>query len=268
MMPSAPAVVVGVDGSAAATNAASWAVEEAISREVPLRLVCVVDPSRSPGAGVKGPLTDRLAAARSVLYDAQRAAEATGKPVKIETEVVRGTPLAELIEESRSASMICVGAIGLNHAHRGVGSLSAALAVSALCPVAVIRRPVGRVSMPAVSRVVVQADDAAALRYAFEEARLRQAPLRVVSVSGAGGPDDAEWNRLAHAELSRRIARWAHAYPDVPVESAVARGSVDRYLAANEEPNQVFVTDAHAGGDLCGAHNTGRSVLAVRSRNL
>ena len=35
-------VVVGVDGSHAAVNAAKWAVDEAISRQIPLRLVHVV----------------------------------------------------------------------------------------------------------------------------------------------------------------------------------------------------------------------------------
>ena len=35
-------VVVGIDGSQAAVNAAKWAVDEAISRQMPLRLVYVV----------------------------------------------------------------------------------------------------------------------------------------------------------------------------------------------------------------------------------
>ena len=37
-------VVVGVDGSKAAINAALWAIDEAISRDVPLRLIHVVEP--------------------------------------------------------------------------------------------------------------------------------------------------------------------------------------------------------------------------------
>jgi nucleotide-binding universal stress UspA family protein len=35
-------VVVGIDGSQAAIQAAEWAVDEAVSREVPLRLVEVI----------------------------------------------------------------------------------------------------------------------------------------------------------------------------------------------------------------------------------
>jgi nucleotide-binding universal stress UspA family protein len=255
---SAATVVVGVDGSKAATDAARWAVDEAVSRDIPLRLVSVVDQSHPSGAG-------RLAAARSVLRDAQRAVEGAGKPVKIETEILTGTPLAKLVEESRSAAMICVGAIGLDHAHHGVGSLSAALAASALCPVAVICQPRGRSANSRVSRVVVEADNAAVLGCAFEEARLRVAPLRAILVAGS---DVGDGKRLAEAQLSRRIAQWTRRYPDVPVECTVVRGNVDKYLAANGEPDQLFVTDSRACHELCGAPNAGRSVLAVRFSNL
>ena len=89
-------------------------------------------------------------------------------------------------------------------------------------------------------------------------------PLQAI----AGGQDDADGKRLAQAQLSRRIARWTRLYPAVEVESAIVRGSVDRYLTANEEPDQLFVTDSHACYDLCGAYNTGRSILAIRSSNL
>ena len=104
MLHSAPTVVVGVDGSKAATDAARWAVDEAVSRDMPLRLVYVIEPSHFPGAATH---EGRLAAARSALYDAQRAVEATGKPVKVETEILTGKPLTKLMEESRSAAMIC-----------------------------------------------------------------------------------------------------------------------------------------------------------------
>lgn len=262
---SAPSVVVGVDGSKAAIAAARWAVEEAVSRDIPLRLVYVIAPpdSRPPWAHDR-----RLAAARSALHEARRAVESSGRQVKIETEILWGQPLGSLMEESRSAEMMCVGSIGLNRAARGVGSVSASLAASALCPVAVIHRPAGRRGTAQVSRVTVQADNAGVLRQAFEEARLRQAPLRAIALSRSAGPDDVDAKRSAQGRLRRRIARWARQYPDVRVESVVVRGSVEEYLAANPEPDQLFVTDARAGYDLCVAHNAGNSILATRSSNL
>src|SRR5262245_22307861 len=38
------AVVVGIDGSRSAIDAALWAVDEAVSRDIPLRLVFAIDP--------------------------------------------------------------------------------------------------------------------------------------------------------------------------------------------------------------------------------
>ena len=43
-------VVVGIDGSQAAVNAAKWAVDEAISRQIPLRRVHVVGRSEAQSA--------------------------------------------------------------------------------------------------------------------------------------------------------------------------------------------------------------------------
>jgi nucleotide-binding universal stress UspA family protein len=262
----APSVVVGVDGSRSATHAGRWAVDEAISRDIPLRLVYVIDPLDASGARVP---EGRLAAAHTALHDAQRAAEGTGKSVKIETDILWGKPLTKLMEESRSAAMVCVGSIGLNHACHGGGSVAAALAESALCPVAVIPRPVGRPATHGVGSVVVEADNGVVLRHAFEEARLRGVPLLAISVSRAEATDDVGGgSRLAQAQLTRRVARWARLYPDVQVESAIVRGSVDRHLAANENADQLFVTDSHNCHELCGAYNAGCSVLAIRCSNL
>ena len=48
----AQSVVVGIDGSQAALDAATWAVAEAVSRGVPLRLVHVsAAEARAPPAG-------------------------------------------------------------------------------------------------------------------------------------------------------------------------------------------------------------------------
>jgi nucleotide-binding universal stress UspA family protein len=260
-----PTVVVGVDGSKAATNAVQWAVDEAVSRDIPLRLVYVIDPLDSSGARAH---EGRLSAARTALHDGQQAAESTGESVKVETEILWGKPLTKLMEESRSAAMVCVGSIGLNHACHGGGSVAAALAGSALCPVAVFRGPVGRPTQ--AGSVVAEVDNDVVLRHAFEEARLRGVRLRAISLSRAGAPgrqrhDVGDGNRLAQARLARRIARWTRLYPDVQVESAIVRGSVERHLGATD---QLLVTDSHACHDLCRAYHAGCSVLAIRCSHL
>ncbi|MHA7648944.1 universal stress protein [Mycobacterium sp. ML4] len=261
---SGPAVVVGIDGSRTALHAALWAIDEAVTRDVPLRLVYVIESAPAGSGGIAG----HQAAARAALFDAQQAIKATGKEVVVETEILWGRPLTKLMQESRSAAMICVGAIGRNHAHSGQGSVAGALAGSSLCPVAVIHRSPDGTTVPKIRRVVAEADNGAVLRHAFREARLRGVPLRAVSVQAAhspGAPGDG--NLLAQAQLDRRLTRWTRLYPDVRVESAIVRGHGGRYMADNEAPGQLFVTDAHAA-QVRSVYNAGSSVLTVRSGNL
>ncbi|BBX97780.1 universal stress protein [Mycobacterium lacus] len=261
-----PAVVVGIDGSKPAIYAALWAVDEAISRDIPMRLVYVIDPL---DPAVVGDHDGRQAAAATALHDAREAAESTGKTVKIETEILWGKPVTRLMEESRSAAMVCIGSIGLNHAVRGGGSVAATLGSSALCPVAVINRPADGTATPKVSGIVVGVDNGLVLRHAFEEARLRKVPLRAVSPHLPEAPDStSDGNRLARTQLSRRIARWTRLYPDVRVESEIIGGSVKRYLAANAGSDQLFVTESHECQDVCGAPDVRCSVLAIRCSNL
>lgn len=44
-MSTAHTVVVGIDGSQSALDAAVWSVKEAVSRDIPLRLVYAIDPA-------------------------------------------------------------------------------------------------------------------------------------------------------------------------------------------------------------------------------
>ncbi len=263
---SVPSVVVGVDGSRAATQAALWAVDEAVSRDIPLRLIYAIDPADLCGAGLD---QRQFAAARTARYDAQRAVEVSGQPVKIETEVTVGTPLAALARESRSAVMLCVGSLGIKHACRGTGIVAAALPQLARCPVAVIE-PAHRPPVTAVlGRIVVEVDNGVVLRHAFEEARLRDAPLRAVASSRAAVPDDAaEAYRWPRAQLNRRIAAWSRLYPDVVVESLVVHGSVCGYLASNAESVQLFVTGARGRSCHRRPGFSGWSILTVGGNHL
>ena len=43
--PPSPAVVVGIDGSHGAVDASLWAIDEAVERDLPLRLVYAIEPA-------------------------------------------------------------------------------------------------------------------------------------------------------------------------------------------------------------------------------
>ena len=125
---SVSSVVVGIDGSAAAINAAEWAVDEAMSRDSPLRLIYILEQDSEA-------IRLETEYAQTALLTACAAVEATGQQVKTETMIVRGRTNAVLAEESRAAAMVVVGAFGNGYPTRKpVGSTAAALARSARCP--------------------------------------------------------------------------------------------------------------------------------------
>ena len=239
-------IVVGIDGSKAAIRAALWAVDEAVSRDVPLRLLCAIeqDDKTEP---------DKPAAAEMVVRHALRAIEAVGRPVKIETEVTHGPAIGSLISASASAAMVCVGAVGLRHFQPGrVGSTAAALAGSARCPVAIIRGHDDHLQRPAEGVVVEvdgSPDNGVLLGAAIEEARLRNAAIQAIICRRTAPGDqeavDTEGDRRALADLDRRLARWKRSYPQLRVESMVVRGSLLEYLAYNRRSARLVIVGAH-----------------------
>ncbi|HEY2399862.1 MAG TPA: universal stress protein [Steroidobacteraceae bacterium] len=260
-------IVVGIDGSRSATQAAAWAVDEAASRDIPLRLVYVIDAVGLASAGAEGA---HFAAARSALEGTQRTVEVIGKPVKIETEVLWGTPLTKLSEQSRSAAMICVGSMGIKHACYGEGSVARALPGLARCPVAVIHRPTVRAPSPDTETIVVDAENDLVLQHAFEEAKLRRAPLRAIALWHAEIPADlADGNRLARAQLDRRITHLRRMYPDVVVESAAIHDDLCTYLAELGQSVQLLVTGVKGQRDHLGTPQRVKcTVLTVHGNHL
>jgi nucleotide-binding universal stress UspA family protein len=267
-------VVVGVDGSRAAVRAATWAVDEAVSRDIPIRLVHVVD-NETGGASPQ-------ASSQSVLHDAQVAVEATATPVKIETDIARGRPLAALVEASRSAAMVCVGPIGLRPPAANVGSTAAGLVSSAHCPVAIVRGR-DRLGRRSDGWVVVEADDSpaasAVLQQGVEEARLRGGRLQVITTwqpRFSGGHDDNAVSEV-RAQLDRRLAHWTRRHPDLEIRSVAVPGTILDYLAKQVDSVQLVVVGKTQSGDArelvgpaghAALHHTECSVLVVCPRHL
>ncbi len=234
-------IVVGVDGSKAAVRAALWAVDEAVSRNITLRLLCAVEPG------------DTTATAENAVRQAVTAIEAAGTPVKIQTRVTAGPAARSLARASASAALVCVGAVGLRHFRPGrVGSTAAAVATSAHCPVAIIR---GGDRHPGPEGVIVVELDGSphngvVLEAAIEEARLRDAALHAIVARGTGERGESEGDRRAIADLDRRLAGWRRRWPDLRVESVVARGGLLDYVTAHRPVRLAIVgarNRAHLG---------------------
>ena len=243
---SPPAVVVGIDGSRAAVTAALWAVDEAVSRDIPLRLVYAIDSADSnPGEEE----AHRFTTAELAVRHAYMAVESLQRNVKIEVAIMQGRPVDVLRRASRSAAMVCVGALGLHHFADGhVGSTAVALAATAHCPVALVRDPGCRGSDESgwvVAEINESAESNAVLQLGVDQALLLGAALRVVTAGPAGRVATADEGKLAAARLDRTLDRWRHRYPELDVTADVARSSYLDYLAQHRQHIRLVVVGSH-----------------------
>lgn len=281
--PASPSVVVGIDGSRNAITAALWAVDEAVERDIPLRLVCAIEPREGPADPERA--ARALATAEIAVRTAFTAVESTDKPVKIEVEILQGRPAATLLEAGRAAAMICIGATGIKHATAGrVGSTAAALAAWAHSPVAIIRGYDPMSAEP--GSVVVEVDQSpetdVLIERGIEEALLRNAPLVVISVWQPrftdihDGATVDQQNRSIKAQLNRRLARWTRRYPKLDVQPIAVRGNLLNYLAPHAHSIQLMIVGGrrtHGIAEMVGPpsylalHDTDCSVLVCNSHN-
>jgi nucleotide-binding universal stress UspA family protein len=197
-------VVVGIDGTQAALDAAIWAVAEAVSLCLPLRLVHASAAKHTCCSRVDA-ATAGAEHAESALYRAEMAVHGMGRPVHIETAIVRGRSDCVLIDESRRAALVCVGSEGKGPCARmPLGSTAAALVKRAHCPVAIVR-PGGAPQTDTGWIAAVRNDEPdndAVVHRAMEEGRLRRAPVLLIDT---------------------RLDSWIRRYPDVHVQTVAAR---------------------------------------------
>lgn len=241
--PHAP-VVVGIDGSDTAIHAAQWAVDEAVSRSVPLRLVSVIKATHPS----KEDYYADVHHAETALRAASAAIEATGKPVKVETTTQSGPAGAVLIGESRDADLICVGSVGIGRYARALlGSTASELAERARCPVAVIRPPTDQRQGDVNWIVVVlnhEPDNQAVAEAAMVEAELRHAPVLAL-----GAPaDDLDDSR--HDGLERQVQQWKSRYPEVHLYPIATRDDIAHFLEHHHERVQLAVIGPSDAGQL------------------
>ncbi|GHE55690.1 universal stress protein [Streptomyces capitiformicae] len=181
-------VVVGVDGSEPSLRAVDWAADEAALRGVPLRLVYASLWERYEGAALAeelGKPSERVRA-EEIVESASLRANLRRAEVKITTDVLPEEPEYTLLRESRTASLLVTGTRGRSALTEALlGSVSLTVAAHAHCPMVVVRGSHDNRAQPAThGRIVVGVGEkptsSAAVRFAFEEARLRGAEVEAV----------------------------------------------------------------------------------------
>ncbi|ANS32035.1 universal stress family protein (plasmid) [Rhodococcus opacus] len=263
-------IVVGVDEHSA-LSAVTWAAREAVLRGAPLTLMSVTARPGSFGVPMKLPAAffedieedaqTRLEQARSFAMTV-----AQGHSLAITTLHCIGSPVHELLVQSKSARMLVVGTHRYGPLERLIlGSVSADVVAHAHCPVAVVRElphvDAHRIPGPVVVGVDGTASSTPAIDLAFEEAALRHVDLVAVhawsdiDLRKVRGSSDFEWDTVRTREsavLSESVAGHAQDYPDVTVRPVVVMDRPAHHLRTQAETAQLLVVGRRGRGGFPG----------------
>ncbi|MFZ4372013.1 MAG: universal stress protein [Mycobacterium sp.] len=262
-------IVVGIDGSSESKVAVDWAARTAALRDVPLKLVHVLNPPMVmafPEVPMpSGYLQWQEEEGRRVLAaGVTTAQEATSSnPIRVTGETVCGSSVPTLVEESSHAQMIVVGCRGRGALARGLlGSVSTGLVHHSHCPVAVIHDEDPLIPHPSMAPVVLGVDGSPAseraVEIAFDEASFRGVDLVAVhawSDTGIFEFPGVDWSVLqsgAEETLSERLAGWQERYPDVLVRRVVVADRPAHQLLEQAESAQLLVIGSHGRGGFAG----------------
>lgn len=297
-------VVVGYDGSAAADRALDWAADEASRREVSLVVVTAAGVPEVVPLGAGPWLSpDALDAARRLAQEGEQAARQRAPELRVTGRALAGGAGHALVEASRSASLVVVGVRGRGSAERGgdgvlpdrslvsslgraLGSVSAAVAAHAACPVVVVHDAEANDAGPR-GPVVVGVDGSRpsveAVRHAAETAASTGARLVVVSAWDLTTADtwvatllpgarpaptpEVAVERLARAAVQAATSEALLHHPLLRVEQRVVRGSAVSVLVqvADEEGAAQLVVGARGLGGFEGLLMGSVSAAAARS---
>ncbi|WP_089154067.1 universal stress protein [Micromonospora sp. NBS 11-29] len=261
------AVVVGVDGSEAASRAVRLAAREADRRHRPLRVVHgfiwpllrvpVSAPAQAPpGAGLRHQ-AERLVA------EAVTQAQAECPGLRITGEIIDGEAAAVLLGESPAAALVVLGDRGLGgFAALVLGSVAVQVAAHADCPVLIARgadRPAG----PVVVGVDGSELSRAAVEFAAATASTRGARLHAVHAythpasHGAGDMqplvyEEGELRGEEYQVLTEALTGIEERWPDVPVTRAVVHARPVAALTGAARDAQLLVVGRQGRGELSG----------------
>ncbi|MFI6463054.1 universal stress protein [Streptomyces sp. NPDC050538] len=260
-------VVVGVDGSAPNLLAVDWAVDEAARLGLSLRLVHAFVPRRDQCApartGDPEPSSARVLEDDIVTVTAARARRRDAE-VKVDAEAVPGDVLPVLLEESRHASALVIGARGLGElTGLLLGSVGQALAARARarCPVIVVRGDEAGLASRH-ERVLLGAGDPGTsgevVRFAFREAEARGCTLDIVRAWKRPARRTADHSHQAQ-EAARRHEAHASAlldtllrdavldHPRVRVRTTTVEGSARSQLVKRSAAADLVIVGARRG---------------------
>jgi nucleotide-binding universal stress UspA family protein len=246
-------VAAGIDGSPEGLAAAHWAAREAMRRGTALRLVHAWEWQPRPAPTVPADMSQR-SWADDMLGQASDSMRAAHTGLQVITHSVADTPVGALLAAAEEADLLVLGSHGISGvAGFLTGSVSQRVVARSPRPVVLVRAgectadehfsAVDGISPDEIPEtpyrdVVLGLDTARPcdelIEFAFDAARRRAAPLRVVHAF-SGPPAYAAIDRLAPengpellAEHERAVVAtlhpWCEKFPEVAVTETVAEG--------------------------------------------
>ncbi|MEV7211610.1 universal stress protein [Kitasatospora cineracea] len=249
-------VLAAVDASVRSRAAAHWAAQEAGRRGAPLRLLHAW-PYLGRKANDLVKAEDLEGGARSMLGDVAKELAAAYPGLEVTGELVPDAAIDGLTAAAEQGQLLVIGTRGLG-GFRGllVGSVSLGVAGRSASPVVLVRegRPEPQSHEPEVTVGLdaLEPDDAV-MEFAFQEAQLRDARVRVVHgwelppVYGYAGwipveTEQQELGALAVGMVAEAVAPWRAKYPRTLVlEDVRTGGGAAALVEASEQSDLVVV---------------------------
>ncbi|MGW6980279.1 universal stress protein [Streptomyces sp. NPDC054932] len=253
-------IVVGIDPARDWHLPLAWAADEAHRRRLPLRLVLAVAPQHdthhvddTPGhMALRRAGADRLEQARNWVHARHPEVDVTG-------DLLHGFPAPVLGRVAKEARLVVLGSRHLSRTAEffSAGSIVVPVSAQASCPVVVVGEGehISRQPPYVVVGLDGSASATAALTFAFDEADLRGAALRVVCVwqPALFMPNDEEVAlRAQRALLSEATAGLSDKYPDVHVTHEAMTGHPVEELARAAEHALALVVGRRGRGGYTG----------------
>ncbi len=269
MTDTAQPIVVGVDGSANAVGAATWAGAVAARLGVPLHIVYATpylghNFSDAAAAVRAAAITGQREAAASILSAAADAVRSAEPDLSVTTSAPAAAADEVLESLSAQSRLIVLGSQDVSAASALlIGSLTLKTITRSACPVIAWR---GEILSPTTQPIVVGVDgdnSDAALELAFDLAGALHVPLWAVrSSSSRRAPGDVtipfliDWDALEALEwssLTATVGPWAQRHPEVDVSFFVEPAKPSQALLKHLDGAQLVIVGTRGHGALASA---------------
>jgi nucleotide-binding universal stress UspA family protein len=284
-------IVVGYDASPDSRAALDWAVREAASRHLGVRVV-YVEPDVAAWDGATATMAGAPALATARPHEgpgivAQAAGVVAQAGVAVETVSTAGSVASILVEHSRTAVMLVIGSRGHSAMSSAIlGSTVSHVASHALCPV-IVAQAQGVADGPVVVGVDGSPESEELVGWAIDHASRHGLPLEVVhsyaipvypGVVPYVPPVEITTATVGFEQrvTAEVLAGWRERYPDVAITTTVAHGRPAPALVEASGRASLTVVGSHGRGAFLGMllgstsqsllHHAKGSVAVLRHR--